>query len=85
MASNYETPADVGSHTGTARHSHGYTDFATHSHEELYSMLFASDPGTVREAAAAWLSTGRMLADQAAAAQAPAGRVFPDVARASGR
>lgn len=61
---NTEQPADVHG-TGMPRHSHGYTSFASYSHQDLYNMLFASDPATVREAAAAWQSTGRMLADQA--------------------
>ncbi|MEO6703141.1 MAG: WXG100 family type VII secretion target, partial [Jatrophihabitantaceae bacterium] len=51
--------------TNVPRHSHGYTDFNSHSHQELYQMLYASDPASIREAAAAWQSTGRMLADQA--------------------
>ncbi len=61
---NTEQPADVHG-TGMPRHSHGYTSFASYSHQDLYNMLFASDPSSVREAAAAWQSTGRMLADQA--------------------
>jgi hypothetical protein len=50
---------------GPAHHSHGYTDFAAYSHPELYNMLFASDPATVREASSAWEYTGRMLGEQA--------------------
>lgn len=65
MADDYETPADIGTPSRVPRHSHGYTDFAAHSHAELYAMLYASDPASIREAAAAWQSTGRMLADQA--------------------
>jgi uncharacterized protein YukE len=51
--------------TQNGRHSHGYTDFASYSHPELYNMLFASDPANIRQAASAWEDTGRMLGEQA--------------------
>jgi uncharacterized protein YukE len=54
-----------GNDHGPTRHSHGYTDFAAYSHAELYNMLVASDPATIREASSAWDYTGRMLGEQA--------------------
>jgi uncharacterized protein YukE len=58
-----------GTDHGATRHSHGYTDFAAYSHPELYNMLFASDPATIREASSAWEYTGRMLGEQATGLQ----------------
>ena len=68
MAGNSAQAADLGHGAlpPLIHHSHGYTDFTAYTHSDLYNMLFAGDPASIREAAAAWQSTGRMLADQAA-------------------
>ncbi|GAA3434593.1 WXG100 family type VII secretion target [Kutzneria kofuensis] len=42
-----------------------HTNFAQYSHEQLYTMLFASDPDTVGDAADIWDSTGKGLHDKA--------------------
>ena len=42
-----------------------HTNFGQYSHEQLYTMLFASDPDTVDEAAGIWDSTGKGLHDKA--------------------
>ncbi|QUQ72217.1 WXG100 family type VII secretion target [Kutzneria sp. CA-103260] len=42
-----------------------HTNFAQYSHEQLYTMLFASDPDTVTEAADTWDTTGKGLHDKA--------------------
>ncbi|GAA0603983.1 WXG100 family type VII secretion target [Kutzneria viridogrisea] len=41
------------------------TNFAQYSHEQLYTMLFASQPETVSSAAQVWDSTGKSLHDNA--------------------
>jgi uncharacterized protein YukE len=41
------------------------TDFSRYSHQQLYAMLFASDPGTVSGAAQVWGDTAAALYDQA--------------------
>ncbi|HEY3630666.1 MAG TPA: WXG100 family type VII secretion target [Jatrophihabitantaceae bacterium] len=46
-------------------HTQGRTDFSQYSHAQLIAMLAASDPATIRAAAANWDSTGRLLHDQA--------------------
>jgi uncharacterized protein YukE len=38
-----------------------HTNFGQYSHQQLYTMLFASDPATVGEAADIWDSTGKGL------------------------
>jgi uncharacterized protein YukE len=42
-----------------------HTNFAQYSHEQLYTMLFASDPETVGDAAGIWDTTGKGLHDKA--------------------
>jgi len=42
-----------------------HTNFGQFSHEQLYTMLFASDPDTVTDAADIWDSTGKGLHDKA--------------------
>jgi uncharacterized protein YukE len=42
-----------------------HTNFAQYSHEQLYTMLFASDPATVGDAADIWDTTGKGLHDKA--------------------
>ncbi|HTI22193.1 MAG TPA: WXG100 family type VII secretion target [Kutzneria sp.] len=42
-----------------------HTNFAQYSHEQLYTMLFASDPETVGDAADIWDTTGKGLHDKA--------------------
>lgn len=42
-----------------------HTNFSQYSHEQLYTMLFASDPDTVDEAAGIWDTTGKGLHDKA--------------------
>jgi uncharacterized protein YukE len=42
-----------------------HTNFAQYSHEQLYAMLFASDPHTVGAAADIWDTTGKGLHDKA--------------------
>jgi uncharacterized protein YukE len=42
-----------------------HTDFGQYSHQQLYTMLFASDPDTVGDAAGIWDSTGKGLHDKA--------------------
>jgi uncharacterized protein YukE len=42
-----------------------HTNFGQYSHEQLYTMLFASDPDTVDEAAQIWDTTGKGLHDKA--------------------
>ncbi|EWM17062.1 WXG100 family type VII secretion target [Kutzneria sp. 744] len=42
-----------------------HTNFGQYSHEQLYTMLFASDPDTVGDAADIWDTTGKGLHDKA--------------------
>ncbi|HEX3590455.1 MAG TPA: WXG100 family type VII secretion target [Pseudonocardiaceae bacterium] len=41
------------------------TNFAQYSHQQLYAMLYAGNPDSARNAAAAWNDTGNGLHDQA--------------------